>query len=142
MQQKNLKYLRDVVIPHLRTMPTVEEWKDSDGGLPHSSAILDFDTYQEVGHKTGNPISAAYNCGLEGCLAGWYRWMAIQDKHIETVDLPDFNYEQLGDHFGIYEHEARSLFESAGDGIEQDRHIDTRKILEARANYIDQLLAE
>jgi len=145
MEREKLEYLRDVVMPHVRKMPTIEDWNnDDDDTLSLDSAVLNFDEYQEYGRETSKPVSDAFDCGLEGCLAGWYRWLAIRDRKIEDWELSDFQYDELAYHFGIDEKDAIRLFTSSGSGIETVKNAghETRRVLAARATYLDELLAE
>ena len=144
MERENLEYLRDVVIPFVATMPTWEEWLAPDSDLPSDSAVLNFGDFQDHHRATDKPISGAFECGLEGCLAGWYRWLAIRDRRIEDWEVADFNYNDLGEHFGISDEQAMLLFSSSGAGIEFARDTKppaTRAVLAARARYLDKLLA-
>jgi len=104
---KRLKYLRDVVIPHLEDMPTIEDVVDnylisvcedeieidyetiSNRAIEvqrkkEGTAILNFNTYIDNNTPAGFeplPVSKNYDCSREGCLAGWYVFMKEEEPY-------------------------------------------------------------
>ena len=104
---ERLKYLRDVVIPHLEEMPTIEDVVDNylisvcedEIEVDYETisnrateiqrkkegvAILNFNTYMDNNTPAGFeplPVSKDYDCSREGCLAGWYVMMRQEEDY-------------------------------------------------------------
>ncbi|MEE9383207.1 MAG: hypothetical protein V3V08_07320 [Nannocystaceae bacterium] len=150
MERERLHYLRTVVIPHIEKMDRIEQWLTSAGERrPNAEiggrAILNFNWYLDEDRETGKPISTDYNCGLEGCLAGWYKLLAERDKQIPEGALPSYGIFTLADHFGIDSDAAEALFGGTGSGAERHGYLGhpytTEGALEARTAYLDTILA-
>jgi len=143
MNTDRLEFLSEVVMPHVQAMTTLEKWNRDIAGC----AVMDFNSYIDNTHATGKPVSKQYDCGMRGCLAGWYRMMAREDERIGPYDLDGFALSELAEHFGIEHTQAVCLFAGLGggyenDGIENEEHsYDTTEALEARARYLEELLA-
>ncbi len=146
MNTERLTYLQDVVFPHVETMPTVRRW--NSGELKDDTAVLDFGSYIDNARANGKPVSKKYDCGVRGCLAGWYRMLAQEDDRIGEDDLNGFVLTELAEHFGIAYDDAAALFAGMGGGIEGeintiDRDNDGTKVtLAARKIYLEDLLAQ
>lgn len=175
-----LKLLRDVTIPHLRNMPKAEEfytiieydgeefefYGSYNGSDKTNSAILNFNCYIEDNRgfkkeeNLSREISDKYDCGYEGCLAGWHFLLQEQAGAPESELVKNYSVEALAEHFDISRSEAMNLFSSAGLGVEDgislvdytspngytesfdaDMHEVTSDILEERAGYLDRLIA-
>lgn len=133
-------------------------------GSMHSDAVLDFTVYHDGRRRAeeGNEckISAKYDCGYTGCLAGWYYLMAEQEKVEEPGDLDyvkHFNLGPIATHFGITYGEASGLFQSLGKGVEGMEDFEdnfdedgiyegpqemTKLALEARKEFLDELFTQ
>ncbi len=152
MERENLEYLRDVVIPHCENMETIEHWRErysAAGGLctltVASCAIFNLGTYTESNRATGKPISKHYDCGLEGCLAGWYKFLSDRDLR-DTEGLGNWDQDALAHHFGISNASTSALFETRGAGAERQNDsgyeaADTMKALQIRKSYLEAMLA-
>lgn len=110
-----LYYLRDVVMPYLENMPTIEDVTDhaqlsgteheqgyepdyeleyyaKSNGLERKQgvAVLNFNAYCQNNTPLGFEqveSTEKYNCSREGCLAGWYVFMRDQDKTMDEAVL-------------------------------------------------------
>lgn len=116
---ENLKYLIETVVPFIEK---IEEHDDGTG----TCTTLNFDEYffkPNYGPAAGRKISKKYDCGRQGCLAGWYVMMSEQDKRLTerqlAVLLNGFSENALSEHFGIEYRDAAALFGGIGDGEEQ-----------------------
>jgi len=111
---RRLKYLRDVVIPHLEGMPTIEDVVDnylisvcedeieieyetiSNRATEvmrkkEGTAILNFNCYLDNNTPIGFdplPVSKNYDCSREGCLVGWYVYIG-EDENGDIADILD-----------------------------------------------------
>ena len=144
MNREKLEYLQKIVMPHVASMTTCEDWRNAeedDEGLPLNTAVFNLDTYIETDRKSGSPISDAYDCGYTGCLAGWYKLLAVRDNLIEEDILPDFDSYGLADHFDIPIEDSIRLFTTLGAGAEE-AFSDTEEALHARIEYLNELLAK
>ena len=146
MEIERLKYLRDTVIPHIEGMPVIEDWLDENNqrkanGAIGEYAVLNFGWYCELDRATGKPVSERYDCGMEACLAGWYKLLGQRDKVVGKGELEEFSPYELADHFGLLHCVVLDLFGSTGDGAERDSTSDTKEILAIRKKYLDELIA-
>ncbi len=189
-QIRHLRFLRNTVLPHLKEMPTIdecaigveienkEEWEhfyefgETDMAcdldidyivepeVKRDRAIFNLNTYISNTRTNENPVSDKYNCGREGCLAGWYAILGkeLQSDHLPFLSLTEqgqvgsYDISMLSHHFGILRTETNNLFGSLGKGIEgfPSDHFDengegdtshdlNKDALEARAQYLDKL---
>jgi hypothetical protein len=140
-KQQNREYLRDVVIPHVREVAKRQELMmlktlgtsyidpselvDNLDPEDMKPAILNFGIYDKVYAKNCNIINDNYDCGREGCLAGWYLMMSEQQRRFVPWDpqwtsIKEFGTHALAKHFNISFSESHDLFGSTGEGVEQE----------------------
>ena len=128
---------------------------DIDFEQQEDKAIFNLNTYMANSRATGARITNEYDCGREGCFAGWYCMMGREkgflDDH-ESREVALYNIQLLSRHFGIAGGEALMLFSSLGKGAEgfpsdefdefgqgigkRDLNADA---LAARSDYLDSL---
>lgn len=157
--RQHRKFLYNVVLPHLETMPTAEEaLEDTRRTNPDlasatytssrvcaipGKAILNLNQYVRVAdHNVPVNRSNKYNCGRTGCFAGWY--VMISDNYnrlseYERSDIEDYNTGDLAEHFGISHKEAGWLFGALGQGIEKF-HEPSREALKKRAEKLKSIM--
>jgi len=146
-KKQNREYLRDTVIPHVREVAKRQEIRmlrelgtayidpselvdnldcEEEGAYDaEKPAILNFGIYDKVYSKNCNIINDEYNCGREGCLAGWYLMMSEQQRRFQPWDpqwtsIQGFSTHDLAKHFNISFHDAHELFGSTGEGVERE----------------------
>lgn len=151
MNLDRLDYLLRTVYPHVEKMETVDGYQNGGAGI---RAIFNLSVYQGDSRATGEPITDAYNCGMEGCVAGWYVMLAERDGVIDAEDseaLSGWDLAELAFHFGIEHHQAAALFESRGRGAEthddyyieysdSDSRTRTGAALASRKSYLEEMI--
>lgn len=183
-KKQNRDYLQNEVIPHVRKMAQRQEQRMLEklgtsytspdelitcyADKRETSAILNFGLYEQIYAKNCNIINDKYNCGRQGCLAGWYLMMSEQDRRFipwdpQWTSIKQFDTRKLARHFNISNTEAHDLFGSTGEGVERDSlegregeyddngdsigieeiaisELTQGEILEMRADYLDHLI--
>lgn len=183
-QDERMRFLRNEVLPHLKEMPTIDQytthvevedkdlWQDREfcgdnnleieytvrASAKGDKAIFNLNTYINIARENENKISDKYNCGREGCFAGWYSLLGDNRAFLsltEADEVSEYEIYKLARHFGITRDEANMLFSSLGKGIEgfPDDDFDqygemctshdlTKEALKARAEYLDELFEQ
>lgn len=188
-KKQNRDYLRDKVIPHVREVAQRQELRmlrelgtaytdpanlidnlghEHEEWEAEKPAALNFAVYDKIYAKNCNIINDKYDCGREGCLAGWYLMMSEQDRRFIPWDpqwksIARFDIGDLARHFNISKAEAHDLFGSTGEGIERQSletyedeydengyemgieeiavaELTQGEILEQRADYLNEIL--
>lgn len=147
-KKQNRDYLRDTVIPHVREMARrqenrmvqelgtcyidpselIDDLNRDPEGCEYDAkkpAVLNFGVYDKIYAKNCNIINDQYDCGREGCLAGWYVMMSEQQRRFQPWDpqwtgIKKFSTHALAKHFNISFCEAHDLFGSTGEGAERE----------------------
>jgi len=147
MNTKRLGYLLETVIDHVEGMEVIDDYRNEfgdrkDDDVIGGCALLNFNWFVERNRATGVAISKDYDCGMEACLAGWYKLLAQQDGLIDDddPDLYDFDFIGLAAHFGISDDDSKALFETAGRGAEDMDTRGTARILAARKQHLEGML--
>jgi len=121
----------------------------------NNQAVLNLNTYASHNRSTGELITDKYNCGREGCFAGWYYLLGKQEEFLNEAEcktVGSYDLHALAQHFGIRYSDSRELFSSLGKGAEgfpedvfdeegvacADCDI-TREALKARGEYLDEV---
>lgn len=153
--RQHRRFLYNVVVPHLETMPTAEEVFEDAQGTNHEmytpsrvcaitgKAILNLNQYVRVAnHRVPVNRSNKYNCGRTGCFAGWYVMISdsydrLSEHERECID--EYETFDLAEHFGISHKEAGWLFGGLGQGIEK-YHDPNREALKKRAEKLKSIM--
>lgn len=149
------RYLLNRVIPHLEKMPEVDITTLSFSDRKNV-AVFNLDAYAENHRYDADApcaITNEYNCGREGCLAGWYLMMSVQDERLtgeEHRRIRGYDAEGLGEHFGLPGEaftQGRLLFAALGSGVERrtradDHGLNTKAALDKRKQYLLTLMTE
>lgn len=136
----NRFFLYKTVFPFLQKMPTVE---DQQKGLVAENGIAICNLSHYIDHHDNRTaheeISQEYNCGRDGCLAGWYVMLSDRDNRFgpcERNEVAAYDNGDLARHFGIGGHnEGELLFSTRGSGVEESNST-TRKALRARKRQL------
>ena len=131
-----------------------------DWTIKQGKSLLNFNSYRDNNTPIGFdllPISKKYECSREGCLAGWYVFMKeANDPEDDLSKIKCYSIMRLAQHFGIPTGQAMMLFGSLTQGAEgmpddlpqedtvwTKSQVDfTRDALEARARYLNRLIAD
>ena len=139
--RQHRKFLHNVVLPHLEGMAIPEDGDDEN--LPANCAILNLNEYTKGGLNPSE-VSSKYNCGREGCFAGWYTFISDKYKRLsiaEQSQLEDYDEDNLAGHFGITQDDASDIFSPYGGGVENKlAEFDTRVALVARGKKLKSIM--